>query len=181
MTPPQQPPPDQPDTPAAPAEPAAPAKKKGIGKKILGVLVAIAIALAVKLDIPYVLTGPTHAEAGDCVQVTGPDNDPKVETKECSEGGPDLYKVVKVVDNTFDVEKCGDVGESALAQQWKSEKSVLCLDPVKADRTHDGETRQGGAGPSGMPLANSTSARRRSPGPGCGLGDRRLVCGALPT
>ncbi|WP_236241949.1 hypothetical protein [Streptomyces sp. CC228A] len=84
-----------------------------------------------KLVIPYVLAGPTHAEAGDCVQVTGPDNSPEVEKKECSESGPDLYKVVKVVDGTFDVERCGQSGESALAQQWNSEKFVLCLDPVK--------------------------------------------------
>ncbi|OII68890.1 MULTISPECIES: hypothetical protein [unclassified Streptomyces] len=106
-------------------------KKKSIGKKILGVLALIVVALVVKLGIPYVLTGPTHAEAGDCVQVTGPDNSPEVEKKECSEGGPDLYKVVKVVDDTFDVERCGESGESALAQQWNSEKFVLCLDPVK--------------------------------------------------
>lgn len=127
MTTPQQPFPEQPAEPAAPAEP----KKKSIVKKILSVVVLIAVAAAVKFGISYVFTGPTHAQAGDCVQVTGPDNDPKVETKECSEGGPDLYKVVKVVDDTFDYTKCGDAGESALAQQWNSEKFVLCLDPVK--------------------------------------------------
>ncbi|MCH0543353.1 hypothetical protein I3F58_28155 [Streptomyces sp. MUM 203J] len=127
MTTPQPPFPEQPAEPTAPAEP----KKKGIVKKILSVVVLLVVVAAVKFGISYVFTGPTHAEAGDCVQVTGPDNDPKVETKECSEGGPDLYKVVKVVDDTFDHTKCGDAGESALAQQWNSEQFVLCLDPVK--------------------------------------------------
>ncbi|WP_175409523.1 hypothetical protein [Streptomyces sp. TRM64462] len=121
----------QPPLPEQPAAPAEPAKKKSIGKKILGVLALIVVAVVVKVVLPYVFTGPTHAEAGDCVQVTGPDNAPEVETKECSEGGPDLYKVVKVVDDTFDVDRCGAAGESALAQQWNSEKFVLCLDPVK--------------------------------------------------
>ncbi|MBT2442877.1 hypothetical protein J7E93_22770 [Streptomyces sp. ISL-36] len=125
--------PEQPATPGEPIAPAEPAKKKGgIGKKILGVVVAIAVVLFWKLGVPYI-TGdaPVHAEAGDCVTVSGPENDPKVDSKPCTEKVADLYKVVKVIDNTFDVEKCGEVGEVALAQQLQSDKFVLCLDPVK--------------------------------------------------
>ncbi|WP_137988928.1 LppU/SCO3897 family protein [Streptomyces vilmorinianum] len=123
-------PPATPDQPLAPAEPEK--KKGGIGKKILGVVVAIAVALAVKLGLPH-LTGeaPVHAEAGDCVTVTGPENDPEVESKGCTEKVADLYKVVKVYDNTFDVEKCGEDSEVALAQQLNSDKFVLCLNAVK--------------------------------------------------
>ncbi|MFD7320825.1 hypothetical protein ACFV9D_06990 [Streptomyces sp. NPDC059875] len=122
--------PTSPDQPLVPAEPEK--KKRGIGKKILGVVVAIAVALAVKLGLPH-LTGeaPVHAEAGDCVTVTGPENNPEVESKGCTEKVADLYKVVKVYDNTFDIEKCGEDSEVALAQQLNSDKFVLCLNPVK--------------------------------------------------
>ncbi|MFF4456850.1 hypothetical protein [Streptomyces goshikiensis] len=126
-------PPAAPDQPLAPAEPAEPAKKKGGWvKKILGVVVAIVVALAAKFGIGYISGDiPVHAEAGDCVTVTGPDNDPTVETQDCSAKKADLYKVVKVVNGTFDVEKCGDSGEVFLAQQWDREKFVLCMNPVK--------------------------------------------------
>lgn len=135
-TPPQQTPdqPLAPAGPAAPVEPVAPhepAKKKGgLGKKILGVVVAIVVALGVKFGYAAISGDlPTHAEAGDCITVTGPDNDPKVETKACTDKAPDLYKVTKVHKGTFDVNKCG--GVTALAQEWDYEKFVLCLEPVK--------------------------------------------------
>ncbi|WP_369144646.1 hypothetical protein [Streptomyces sp. R44] len=124
-------------TPSAPftpeQQPAAPAKKGGaLLKKVGGIVVAIVVAVAVKLGLPH-LTGdaPVHAEAGECVTVTGPDNDPKVDTVDCSSGKADLFKVVKVIDNTFDLNKCGDE-LSALAQQLGSDKFVLCLDEVAA-------------------------------------------------
>ncbi|MFE7511712.1 LppU/SCO3897 family protein [Streptomyces sp. NPDC057540] len=125
-------------TPPAPfspeqQQPAAPAKKGGaLLKKVGGVVVAIVVALAVKLGLPY-LTGdaPVHAKAGECVTVTGPDNDPKVDTVDCSSGKPDLFKVVKVIDDTFDVNKCGEQ-LSALAQQLDSDKFVLCMEEVAA-------------------------------------------------
>ncbi|MER7735462.1 hypothetical protein ABTX80_31690 [Streptomyces erythrochromogenes] len=125
--------PQTPEQPAAPVAPSEPAKKKsGLGKKILGVAVAIAVALFWRLGLPH-LTGeaPVHAEAGDCVVVTGPDNDPKVDSKACTEKVPDLYKVVKVFDNTFDIDKCEGVAEVALAQQLETDKFVLCMEPVK--------------------------------------------------
>ncbi|WP_017241178.1 LppU/SCO3897 family protein [Streptomyces sp. SS] len=124
-------------TPSAPLtpeqQPAAPAPaKKGsaILKKVGGVLVAIVIALGVKFGLPY-LTGdaPVHAKAGECVTVTGADNDPKVDTADCSSGKADLFKVVKVYDDTFDLDKCGQE-LSALAQQLESDKFVLCLEEV---------------------------------------------------
>ncbi|MGW8765372.1 LppU/SCO3897 family protein [Streptomyces sp. NPDC055815] len=122
-----------PSAPFTPEQPAAPAKKGGkLLKKVGGIVVAIVVAVAVKLGLPH-LTGdaPVHAEAGECVTVTGPDNDPKVDTVDCSSGKADLFKVVKVVDNTFDLNKCGDE-LSALAQQLGSDKFVLCLDEVAA-------------------------------------------------
>ncbi|MER5207816.1 hypothetical protein [Streptomyces sp. NPDC002825] len=122
-----------PPAPFAPEQPAAPAKKGGaLLKKVGGIVVAIVVAVAVKLGLPH-LTGdaPVHAEAGECVTVTGPDNDPKVDTVDCSSGKADLFKVVKVIDNTFDLNKCGDE-LSALAQQLGSDKFVLCLDEVAA-------------------------------------------------
>ncbi|GHG40832.1 LppU/SCO3897 family protein [Streptomyces zaomyceticus] len=122
-----------PEQPVAPEQPAAPASKGSrILKKVGGVVVAIVIAVAVKLGLPY-LTGdaPVHAKAGECVTVTGPDNDPKVDTTDCSSGKADLFKVVKVIDDTFDVNKCG-TELSALAQQLESDKFVLCLEEVPA-------------------------------------------------
>ncbi|MCB8906262.1 MULTISPECIES: hypothetical protein [unclassified Streptomyces] len=121
-----------PEQPAAPEQPAPAKKGSRILKKVGGVVLAIAIALGVKLGLPY-LTGdaPVHAKAGECVTVTGPDNDPKVDTTDCSSGKADLFKVVKVIDNTFDVNKCG-AELSALAQQLESDKFVLCLEEVAA-------------------------------------------------
>ncbi|MFF8379850.1 hypothetical protein ACF07V_27395 [Streptomyces sp. NPDC015661] len=122
-----------PSAPFTPEQPAAPAKKGGaLLKKVGGIVVAIVVAVAVKLGLPH-LTGdaPVHAEAGECVTVTGPDNDPKVDTVDCSSGKADLFKVVKVIDNTFDLNKCGEE-LSALAQQLGSDKFVLCLDEVAA-------------------------------------------------
>ncbi|MFJ6486550.1 hypothetical protein ACIQK6_41545, partial [Streptomyces sp. NPDC091682] len=74
---------------------------------------------------------PVHAEAGDCVVVTGPENAPKVESKGCTEKVADLCKVVKVVDNTFDLDKRNGVADAALAQQLETDKFVLCMEPVK--------------------------------------------------
>ncbi|WP_030766743.1 MULTISPECIES: LppU/SCO3897 family protein [unclassified Streptomyces] len=128
--------PEQPAAPGAfgaPVAPSEPVKKKGgLGKKILGIVVAIAVVLFWRLGLPY-LTGdaPVHAEAGDCVVVTGPENNPEVESKGCTEKVADLYKVVKVIDNTFDTRKCEGVAEIALAQQLESDKFVLCMEPVK--------------------------------------------------
>ncbi|WP_306327102.1 LppU/SCO3897 family protein [Streptomyces venezuelae] len=125
--------PQTPEQPFAAEQPAAPAKKGSrILKKVGGVVVAIAIAVAVKVGLPH-LTGdaPVHAKAGECVTVTGPDNDPKVDTTDCASGKADLFKVVKVIDNTFDVNKCG-AELSALAQQLESDKFVLCLEEVPA-------------------------------------------------
>ncbi|MER5962084.1 hypothetical protein [Streptomyces sp. NPDC002057] len=122
-----------PSAPVTPEQPAAPAKKGSrILKKVGAVVVAIAVALAVKLGLPH-LTGdaPVHAKAGECVTVTGPDNDPKVDTTDCSSGKADLFKVVKVIDGTFDLAKCG-TELSALAQQLDSDKFVLCLEEVPA-------------------------------------------------
>ncbi|MFF3677446.1 hypothetical protein ACFYYS_26135 [Streptomyces sp. NPDC002120] len=135
-TPPAPQTPEQPAAPGtfdAPVAPSEPAKKKGVlGKKILGAVVAIAVILFWRLGLPY-LTGeaPVHAKAGDCVVVTGPENDPKVESNSCTEKVADLYKVVKVVDNTFNLDKCEGVAEVALAQQLESDKFVLCMEPVK--------------------------------------------------
>ncbi|MFD9307788.1 hypothetical protein ACFWCB_34800 [Streptomyces sp. NPDC060048] len=106
------------------------AKKGGKGMKILRVLALIVVAVVVKVGISYFFNSPVHAEAGDCVQVTGSETDPTVSTKECGDKDAN-YKVVKVVDNTFDVNACGEISEAALAQQWEQEKFVLCMNPVK--------------------------------------------------
>ncbi|MEU7073690.1 hypothetical protein AB0B30_13010 [Streptomyces narbonensis] len=118
--------------PAASGAPEAPSKGKKILKKIGAVLVAIVAVLAWKFGVPY-LTGeaPVHAKAGECVTVTGPDNDPKVDTVDCAAGKADTFKVVKVVEDTFDVNKCG-TELSALAQQLETIKFVLCLEEVAA-------------------------------------------------
>ncbi|MCX5391155.1 hypothetical protein ABZY68_04890 [Streptomyces sp. NPDC006482] len=115
-----------------PVAPEAPSKGKKILKKVGAVLVAIVAVLAWKLGVPY-LTGeaPVHAKAGECVTVTGPENDPKVDTVDCAAGKADTFKVAKVIDNTFDLDKCGEEF-AALAQQLESDKFVLCLEPVAA-------------------------------------------------
>lgn len=122
----------QPAAFGAPEAPQAPSKGKQILKKVGAVLVAIVAVLAWKFGVPY-LTGeaPVHAKAGECVTVTGPDNDPKVDTVDCAAGKADTFKVVKVVEDTFDVNKCG-TELSALAQQLESIKFVLCLEEVAA-------------------------------------------------
>ncbi|MEU9136270.1 hypothetical protein AB0D33_09930 [Streptomyces sp. NPDC048404] len=119
--------PGQPEPGAAPA-PAAPARESKL-KKVLGVVVLIVVAVVVKLGIGYVFDSPVRAEVGDCVKVTGSENNPDVETKGCDDKDAN-YKVLKVVENTFDVNAC-TVGEAALAQEWDADKFVLCLDPVK--------------------------------------------------
>ena len=118
----------QPIPGAAPAPANAPAGK-GKLKKFLSVVVLIVVAVVVKLGIGYVFDSPVRAGVGDCVKVTGSDNNPDVETKGCDDKDAN-YKVVKVVENTFDVNAC-TVGEAALAQEWDADKFVLCLDPVK--------------------------------------------------
>ncbi|NML53164.1 hypothetical protein HHL19_30365 [Streptomyces sp. R302] len=119
-----------PATPEFTPAPEAPKSKKAL-KKIGGIVVAIVIAVAVKLALPH-LTGeaPVHAKVGECVVVTGAENDPKVDTADCSSGKADLYKVEKVFEDTFDLAKCGEE-LSALAQQLNSDKFVLCLSEVK--------------------------------------------------
>ncbi|MET9899125.1 hypothetical protein [Streptomyces sp. NPDC006446] len=117
---------------AAPAPATAPAPapaKKSKLKKFLTVVVMIVVAVAVKLGIGYVFNSPVRADVGDCVKVTGSENNPDVETKGCDDADAN-YKVVKVVKDTFDVNAC-TVGEAALAQEWDADKFVLCLDPVK--------------------------------------------------
>ena len=119
----------QPMQGAVPAPPAAPPKKSAL-KKILGVVAMIVVAVVVKLGIGYAFgDSPVRAEVGDCVQVTGAENNPEVETKGCGDADAN-YKVVKVVKDTFDTNAC-TVGEAALAQEWDAEKFVLCLDRVK--------------------------------------------------
>ncbi|MER8045334.1 hypothetical protein [Streptomyces sp. NPDC094032] len=119
---------------AAPAQAPAPApeKKGGALKKIGSAVVLLVVLLAVKLGLPYV-TGdaPVHAKAGECVTVTGANDNPDVSTEDCSSGKAGLYKVVKAIDDTTDPEKCGELGESRLVQEWDAEEFVLCLDPVK--------------------------------------------------
>ncbi|MCK8680097.1 LppU/SCO3897 family protein [Streptomyces lichenis] len=123
---------EQPQPPAFDGQQPAPAAKPkgGKGKKFLRVVALIVVAIAVKFGISYMFNSPVHAEAGDCVRVTGSENNPEVDTKDCSDKDAN-YKVVKVVDDTFDTNSCGTVGQAALAQQWDAEKFVLCLDPVK--------------------------------------------------
>ncbi|GHA94892.1 hypothetical protein ACIQRS_18820 [Streptomyces termitum] len=115
----------------APEAPAAPSAGKKALKKVGGVIVAIIIAVGVKFGLPY-LTGdaPVHAKVGECVVVTGEENDPKVDKTDCGSGKADLYKVEQVHEDTFDVNKCGE-GYAALAQQLESMKFVLCLTEVK--------------------------------------------------
>ncbi|MFF3613569.1 hypothetical protein [Streptomyces sp. NPDC002580] len=113
---------------AAPVPAAQPPKKNKL-KKFLSIVVMIIVAVAVKLGIGYVFDSPVHAGVGDCVKVTGSENNPDVETKGCDDKDAN-YKVVKVVDDTFDTNAC-TVGEAALAQEWDADKFVLCLDPVK--------------------------------------------------
>ncbi|MFI8522483.1 hypothetical protein ACIGEZ_32505 [Streptomyces sp. NPDC085481] len=126
------PPPSDPFTTPEQQPAAAPAKKGGaLLKKIGGFVVLLVIAGAVKFGLPH-LTGdaPVHAEVGDCVTVSGEENDPKVDTQDCSSGKPDLFKVAQVHTGTFDLNKCDETKFSALAQQLGSDKFVLCLEEV---------------------------------------------------
>lgn len=118
---------------AEPVEPivsVAPEKKGGKGKQVLRVLALIVLLVVVKVGFSTFLSDePVHAKSGDCVQVTGSDTDPKVSTKDCTDKDAN-YKVVKVVDDTFDVEACAGTGDAALAQQLNSDKFVLCMESL---------------------------------------------------
>ncbi|MFB7866278.1 hypothetical protein [Streptomyces sp. NPDC056069] len=117
----------------APAPAPAPQKKGGVLKKIGGFVVLVIVAVAVKVGLPH-LTGdaPVHAKVGECVTVSGAENDPKVDTKDCTSGVKDLFKVAAVHEDTFDLNKCDETKYSALAQQLGSDKFVLCLEEVAA-------------------------------------------------
>jgi hypothetical protein len=65
----------------------------------------IVVAVVVKLGVGHLFNSPVRAEVGDCVKVTGSDNNPDVETKGCDDKDAS-YKVVKVVDNAFDINAC---------------------------------------------------------------------------
>ncbi|MFE9215470.1 LppU/SCO3897 family protein [Streptomyces lavendulae] len=111
---------------------AAAAPKKSKRKKVLSLLgtLALIIVLAiVKVAIGEAINGPVHAKVGDCVTVTGSANNPSVDTVGCGDGKA-THTVSKVVDDTFDINVCGD-GFDALAQQLDNEKFVLCLTPKK--------------------------------------------------
>ncbi|MFD7643845.1 hypothetical protein ACFV4P_24670 [Kitasatospora sp. NPDC059795] len=138
--------PQPPQTPPAPeaggpapfeygqaAQAAAAAPKKTLGKKLisgLGILVVIIVIAVVKFAVRDAMTDkPVHAKVGQCVSVTGSDNDPKVDTVGCDDSKA-THTVEKVIDNTFDTHACGDEFD-ALAQQLGSDKFVLCLTPKK--------------------------------------------------
>ncbi|MGW4854994.1 LppU/SCO3897 family protein [Streptomyces sp. NPDC004288] len=61
----------------------------------------------------------------------GPRQRPQGRHAGLSSGKAGLFKVVKVIDGTFDLAKCG-TELSALAQQLDSDKFVLCLEEVSA-------------------------------------------------
>ncbi|MFF0437200.1 hypothetical protein ACFYU9_33875 [Streptomyces sp. NPDC004327] len=135
------PPPSDPfaAAPGAPMQPApAPAPKKGGKfKAIIGFVVLLVVVGAVKYGVRYgfdFLAGdtPVHASVGDCVTVSGPENDPKVDTQDCGSGKKDLYKVAQVFDDTTDLNKCDQNKYSALSQQYDMDKFVLCLADVNA-------------------------------------------------
>ncbi|MEU8620192.1 hypothetical protein [Streptomyces sp. NPDC048623] len=131
---------------AAPGQPAPqpeqPAQKKGGKLKAIIVFVVLLVVIGiVKVGVAYgarfgldFLAGktPVHAEVGDCVTVTGPDDKPKVDTQDCSSGKPDLFKVAQVHKGTFDLNKCDENKYGALAQQYGPDKFVLCLEEVSA-------------------------------------------------
>ncbi|MEU7022250.1 hypothetical protein ABZ990_16520 [Streptomyces sp. NPDC046203] len=120
-----------PQAPMSAPEPAPQKKGSAVLKKVGGFVAILVVGTAVKLGIPY-LTGdaPVHAEVGECITVTGAENDPKVETTDCSKGGADLYKVTQVHKGTFDLDKCGEE-LSAVAQKLGPDKFVLCMEPVE--------------------------------------------------
>ncbi|MFD8978338.1 hypothetical protein [Streptomyces sp. NPDC059564] len=111
---------------------AASAPRKSKRKKVLsllGTLAVIIVLAVVKVAISDAINGPVHAKAGECVSVTGSANNPSVDTVGCGDSKA-THTVSKVVDNTFDVNVCGD-GFDALAQQMDDDEFVLCLTPKK--------------------------------------------------
>ncbi|MEV6210539.1 hypothetical protein [Kitasatospora sp. NPDC051914] len=122
-----------PDGYAQAAQQAVLAPKKSPLKKILigvgTVVLIIAVKIGLGLGIGYATSDkPVHAKPGECVKVTGSDNDPKVDTVDCGSADAN-YKVISVVDDSFDPDACNNVeGSTAgLAQQLYSDKFVLCL------------------------------------------------------
>ncbi|WP_405012437.1 hypothetical protein [Kitasatospora sp. NBC_01539] len=111
--------------------PAAP--KKGKAKKIIAGVITFVVIIGVKVAVGDLLSDdPVHAKPGQCVKVSGSDNNPDVKTLDCGDAAAN-YKVLSVVDNSFDPQACESVeGYTAgLAQQLGSEKFVLCLTDAK--------------------------------------------------
>ncbi|GLW68577.1 hypothetical protein Kpho02_08760 [Kitasatospora phosalacinea] len=131
----------QPESPAAPAAPAAPfeyaaaqaaaaPKKGGKGKKVLAAVGTIALIVAVKVGVGSLFSDdPVRAKVGDCAVVAGTDKDPDFKVVGCDDAKANT-KVSKVIDNSFDVNACGD-DFVAIAQQKGTEKFVLCLTPTE--------------------------------------------------
>jgi len=112
-----------------PVPPPVEQKKGAKLKKFGAILLAIVVAVVVKVGIGDLLSDkPVHAKAGQCVNVTGSDNSPKVKTVDCGSSEAN-YTVVSVIDNSFSPEACDTVSgsDAGLAQQLNSEKFVLCL------------------------------------------------------
>ncbi|GAA3394832.1 LppU/SCO3897 family protein [Streptomyces roseoviridis] len=120
--------------PGTPEQAPAPEKKKGgVLKAVGGIVVAIAVILFWRIGLPELTgTAPVHAEVGECVTVTGPDDKPKVDTQDCSSGKADLFKVAQVHEGTYDLQKCDRNKYAALAQQLDYDQFVLCLEEVAA-------------------------------------------------
>ncbi|QKW20835.1 hypothetical protein HUT16_18775 [Kitasatospora sp. NA04385] len=111
---------------AAASQAAAEAPKKGMGKKILGIVAVVVIGVAVKFGIGAVFgDDPVRAKAGDCAVVSGTDSKPEFKVVGCDDASANAT-VSRVVENSFDLDACGD-GVAAIAQQKGSEKFVLCL------------------------------------------------------
>ncbi|WP_149184529.1 hypothetical protein [Streptomyces sp. TRM49041] len=114
-----------------PAEPSADPSPTAITVNIAIVLglIVVVIVSALAFHVAQGLQRPP--EVGDCVHMSLSPGDFEAEAKECSEGGPDLYRVAKVVEGTLDPKECADVGRTTLAREWGNTQAVLCMSLVE--------------------------------------------------
>ncbi|MET8906346.1 hypothetical protein [Micromonospora sp. NPDC004551] len=111
--------------PGAPGTPATPGKPVFRRAAAFGLVIPVAIALAIGWSIS---TDPSYADVGDCVSATGTDTDPSVSVVDCGDATA-TYVVVGKVEDTTDDARCEQFSGAVAAytEERDSQKFLLCL------------------------------------------------------
>lgn len=112
---------------AAPAPAPQPAQKKGgIGKKILGYIVALIVGGIAIYGFNYFTSDVAQAKAGDCAAVSGTSTSPEYKPVECTAAEAN-FTVAKAGGTS---EVCADGYAEYTQTQRRGPKTKLCLAPL---------------------------------------------------